>query len=614
VRKSRQLRGFPPFGRGTADARPAFADPVEDVAMKNFEVARLFDLMGDILEIKGENPFRIRAYRRAARNLESLTEDIEQVAREDRLEDIPGIGADLAGKIAEFLRTGRVKEIEAAKKGVPAGVVELLGVPGIGPKTARLLHEHEGVTGIDRLEALARAGKLAGLHGIQARTQENILKGIALVRGGQARMPLGRALPLARELVHALERVPAATRVALAGSARRMKETVGDLDLLVASSRPAAVMDAFVGLPQVAEVLERGETKSAIRHRDGLQVDLRVVEPASFGAALAYFTGSKQHNIRIREMAVKRGLKISEYGVFRAAGGRRLAGVTEEEVYDAVGLPWIPPELREDQGEIEAAKAGRLPALVDADRIRGDLHCHTNASDGHHTIEAIVTAAARRGYEYVAITDHSPSARVAGGLSADELRAHVARIRAVAARHPEITVLAGTECDILVDGRLDYPDAVLAQLDLVVAAVHSRFKQPRRQMTDRVCAALAHPRVHVLGHPTGRLLGERDPYDIDLDRVLRTARRHGKAVEINAYPERLDLNDVNARRAHDLGVPVAIGTDAHVLDHLACMELGVAVARRAWIGPDEVVNSWPAQRLLAWAAGERARVAAGAAR
>jgi DNA polymerase (family 10) len=568
--------------------------------MKNFEVARVFDLMADVLELKGENVFRIRAYRRAARNLETLSEDVETVAREGRLDEVPGIGADLAGKIVEYLDTGRIKDIDAATKGIPAGVVALMNVPGVGPKTAKLLYEREGITTVERLEKLARAGKLRGLHGIQAKTEQNILKGIALLRGGQARVALGRALPLGRELVRALERLPAVKQVALAGSARRMRDTVGDLDVLVTSSKPEEVMKAFVRLPQVGEVLERGTTKASIRHREGLQVDLRVVEPECFGAALAYFTGSKQHNIRIRDMAVKKGLKISEYGVFRASTGRRIAGATEEEVYAAVGLPWIPPELREDQGEVDAARAGRLPRLVTLDDIRGDLHCHTNASDGSHTIEAVVAAAAARGYEYVAITDHSPSARVAGGLTAEELAAHVAEIRAVAAKHPKIRVLAGTECDVLPDGRLDYPDEALAGLDIVIAAVHSRFKQPKAEMTRRICRALEHPLVAVLAHPTGRLLGEREPYALDLDAVLRTAKRYGKAVEINAYPDRLDLSDVNARRARETGVAVSIGTDTHVLDHLACMELGVATARRAWLGPEQVVNAWPSKRLAAW--------------
>jgi DNA polymerase (family 10) len=347
-------------------------------------------------------------------------------------------------------------------------------------------------------------------------------------------------------------------------------------------------------------VLEAGATKAAIRHREGIQVDLRVVAPESFGAALAYFTGSKQHNIRVREFGVKRGFRISEYGVFRQKSGRRIAGATEEEVYAAVGLPWIAPELREDAGEIEAATAGRLPVLVRLEDIRGDLHCHTKASDGAHTIDALVHAAHARGYEYVAVTDHSASARVARGLSPGELRAHVRHIRAAERRHSGIRVLAGAECDIRADGTLDYPDELLSELDLVVAAVHSVFKQPRAEMTRRICRALANPHVDVLAHPTGRLVGMRAPVNVDMERVLRTAQRHGKAVEINAQPARLDLNDRHARRAHALGVRVAIDTDTHVLDQLACMSLGVAVARRAWVEKSEVVNTWPLRKLEAW--------------
>ncbi len=573
--------------------------------MKNFEVARQFDLMGDVLELKGENPFRIRAYRRAARNLEALTEDVEVLAREDRLEDIPGIGADLAGKIREYLRTGRVAEIAAASKGIPPGVVELMNVPGIGPKTAKLLHERQGITSVKQLEKLAQEGELRGLPGIQAKTEENILKGIRLVRAGQERMALGRALPLGRELVHALERLPAVKEVSLAGSIRRMKDTVGDMDILVTSAKPDAVIRSFVALPQVATVLERGSTKSSIRHREGIQVDLRVVEPECFGAALAYFTGSKQHNIHLRKMALKKGLKISEYGVFRASSGRRVAGASEEEVYATVGLPWIAPELREDAGEIEAALAGTLPRLLELTDIRGDLHCHTKASDGHHTIEELVKAAERRGYEYVAVTDHSAATRVAGGLTADELATHVERIRAVQARHPRITVLAGSECDILPDGSLDYPDNVLAQLDLVIAAVHARLTQSKAEMTRRVCRALAHPRVHVLAHPTGRLIGKREPSLIDFEAVFRATRRHDKALEVNAHPERLDLDDVHARRAHELGRLVAVSTDTHVLDDLACMELGVATARRGWTEKHDVLNTWRVADLLAWTRRQR---------
>jgi DNA polymerase (family 10) len=573
--------------------------------MKNFEIARLFDLMADLLEIKGDNPFRIRAYRRASQNLESLAEDVETVARDGRLESIPGIGADLAQKITEYLETGRMKDVEAAQKDVPAGVVALMNVPGVGPRTARLLYDKAGVRSLAKLEELARAGRLRGLPGIQAKTESNILKGIEVVRKGQERMPLGHALPIAQALAAALETRSPVKALSLAGSIRRRKDTVGDIDILVTSSKPDEVMKTFAALPEVGEVLERGRTKASVRHRDGIQVDLRVVEPESFGAALVYFTGSKQHNIRIREMAVKKGLKISEYGVFDEVTGRRVAGKTEEEVYRAIGLPWIPPELREDAGEVEAALAGKLPELIEVGDIRGDLHAHTNASDGSHSIEALVQAAERRGYEYVAVSDHSRSATVAGGLSADELLAHVAKIRAVQKRFRGITVLAGSECDIRPDGAMDYPDEVLAQLDIVLAAVHSRFKQPRAEMTKRISTALANPYVSILAHPTGRLIGEREAYDVDLDAVFRTAKRHGKAVEINSYPQRLDLNDVQARRAAELGVLIAINTDTHVLAHLDNVGLGVATARRAWIGAPEVVNAWPLAKLLAWVRGAR---------
>ncbi|HEV8458054.1 MAG TPA: DNA polymerase/3'-5' exonuclease PolX [Methylomirabilota bacterium] len=579
--------------------------------MKNFEVARQFELMADLLEIKGENPFRIRAYRRAAQNVESLTEEVETLVAENRLDRVAGIGKDLAAKIAEYLQTGQMRAVEEAKKEIPAGVVALMDVPGVGPKTAKLLYEKAGVHDVTQLEELAKAGRLKGMPGIQAKTEANILKGIAVIRQGQARMPLGRALPLAEELARALERVKEVKQISLAGSIRRRRETAGDMDILVTSAKPEHVIDAFVRLPQVAEVLERGGTKASVRHREGLQVDLRVVEPEAFGAALVYFTGSKQHNIRIREMAQRKGLKISEYGVLDESTSRRIAGKTEEDVYAAIGLPWIPPELREDAGEIEAALERRLPDLVDVRDIRGDLHDHTHASDGHHSIEALVAKARERGYEYVVVSDHSRSSTIARGLSIEALRAHVKKIRAAQDKFRDITILAGSECDILADGAMDYPDEVLAELDIVLAAVHARFKQPREEMTRRICRALEHPSVNILAHPTGRLIGERDPYDVDLEAVFRAAKQNGKAVEINSSPERLDLNDVHARRAAELGVLIAINTDTHFLDNLNNVALGVATARRAWIGPSQVINTWPLERLRPWARSGRSGGGAG---
>lgn len=604
------MSGPPSPDRGAASA---LASGLHDVPcrvpgglpVKNFEIARLFGLMADLLEVQGANPFRIRAYRRAAQNLESLGEDVEVLAREGRLDDIPGIGEDLAAKIGEYLQTGRIAALEHLRRAVPRGMADLMAVPGIGPKTAKLLYEKAGATTLDRLEALARAGKLRGLPGIRAKTEANILEGLALVRAGQARMLLGRVLPLAEEFARAIGGLPGVSRVEVAGSARRRKETVGDLDLLVIAEEGAATMAGIAALPQVADVLELGSTRASFRHREGFQVDVRVVPPESFGAALLYFTGSKAHNIRLRELAGRKGFKLSEYGLFRLTTGRRVAGATEADVYGALGLPYIPPEIREDTGEVEEALAGRLPTLVDLPDIRGDLHAHTRASDGHHTVDALVAAARARGYAYVAVTDHSRSARVAGGLSTTELRAHVRRIRDAGRRFPGIRVLAGSECDILPDGRLDYPDEILDGLDIVVAAVHTRLGQDEREMTRRVCRALETGRVDVLAHPTGRLIGERSPSALDLDEVLRVATRAGVAVEVNAHPQRLDLNDVHARRARDLGALLALDTDAHVLDQLEGMRLAVGTARRGWVEPDRVVNTWPLARLEAWLARSR---------
>ncbi|HLE43440.1 MAG TPA: DNA polymerase/3'-5' exonuclease PolX, partial [Methylomirabilota bacterium] len=526
----------------------------EPAAMRNFELAECFQEIADLLEIREENVFRVRAYRRAAQQLENLAEDAVEALRAGK--KIPGIGADLAAKIREWADSGTMAYLEELRKGPPRGVRQLMGLPGVGPKTAKLLHERLGIDSVERLEEACRSGRILEVPGIRQKTCQNILRGIETWRLGQARMPLARALPLADGLVRALREEPSVRAIEVAGSLRRRVETVGDVDILVTSDRPAAVLDRFVRLPQVASVLAHGETKSSIRHRENLQVDLRVVEPDAFGAALQYFTGSKHHNVKLRELAVRKRLKISEYGVFDPQG-RRVAGRTEAEVYAAVGLPWIPPELREDTGEIEAAGAGALPPLVDVGDIRGDLHAHTDWSDGHHPLEDLVAAAEARGYEYVVVSDHSRSATIARGLTPDQLRDQIRTIRVLQARH-RIRILTGTECDILADGSLDFPDDVLAELDVVLAAVHSRFKQPGPEMTARICRALENPHVRILVHPTGRLLGSREPYDVDLERVFAAARRHGKAVEINASPWRLDLKDTHARRARDLGLMLAI--------------------------------------------------------
>jgi DNA polymerase (family 10) len=572
--------------------------------VKNLELARLFHEMASLLEVQNESVFRVRAYARAAQTLETLAESVEAVAARGELGKLQGIGRDLAAKIEEYLATRRIAQLEELRRGLPPTFLTLLEIRGLGPKTARLLYDRLGADSVDRLLALAESGEILRVPGIREKTRANILKGIALWKAGHARTLLATAREIAAQVGRALAAHGGVDRVEVAGSLRRMRETVKDIDILVASTEPARVIETFVTLPSVLEVSARGDTKASVRHTAGLRIDLRIVEPEAFGAALQYFTGSKDHNVRIRELARRHGLSLSEYGVFDETTGARVAGKTEEEVYGALGLSWIPPELRENAGEIEAARAGRLPVLVTRASIRGDLHAHTDWSDGHHPLEELIEAAQARDYEYIIVSDHSKSATVAHGLDIDRLEAQIATLRALQPRY-RIRILAGSECDILADGALDFPDEVLRKLDVVLAAVHSRFTLSRHAMTARIVRALANPYVNILVHPTGRLIGQREPYDVDLDAVFEAARANGKAVEINASAERLDLNDVHARRAVELGVPVAISTDTHWLANLDNLELGLGIARRAWIGPAQVVNTLPVADLLAWAHRER---------
>ncbi len=567
--------------------------------MKNFEVARIFYEIASLLEVRDESRFRIRAWQRAAQTLETLSEDVTAVAARGALRSLPGIGKEIAARIEEYLATGRLELLDRLRENLPPDFLSLLEVRGLGPRTARALWELLGIDTVERLEEACRSGRVIGVAGIQKKTCENLLKAIAQHKAGRSRALLTTARAIANQVATALRAHGGVDRLEIAGSLRRMRETVKDIDILVTSTEPAHVIETLVSLPSVAEITARGETKVSVRHQDGLAIDLRVVAPDAFGAALQYFTGSKAHNVRLREMAVRRGLKISEYGVFDEATGARVAGETEHDVYAAVGLPWIPPELREDGGEIDAAREGRLPELVAIADLKGDLHDHTEWSDGHHSLERLVEAAEARGYEYVIVSDHSRSLTIAQGLSIERLRQQRAEIRAVQARH-RIRILAGTECDILEDGALDFPDEVLAELDVVVASVHSRFKQDRATMTARIVRALGNPHMDILGHPTGRRLGSRDPYDVDLDAVFAAARTHGKAVEINASPERLDLNDAHARRAAEAGVLLSISTDTHYLSELDNLDLGVAVARRAWVTRDGILNTRPLDALLSW--------------
>jgi DNA polymerase (family X) len=565
--------------------------------MKNQEIAKIFNDIADLLEIKGENPFRIRAYRRAALNLEGLTKDVAGASAKELME-IPGIGQDLAGKIEEYVGTGKIQSYEELKKNVPEGLGILLSVPGLGPKTAKLLSEKLKVKNLPDLERLAREHNLSGLPGIKEKTEENILKGIEMLKRGMERQPLGKVLPVANDILEQLKRNAPVKKLSIAGSIRRWKDTIKDIDILATSDDPKAVMHAFVHLPHVKDVLMHGLTKSSVILQEGLQVDLRVVEEDSFGAALAYFTGSKAHNIRLREMAVKEGLKINEYGIFRVKDEKKLGGREEDDLYRVLGLGYIPPELREDTGEIEAALSGTLPRLVQLGDMKGDLHVHTKRSDGSHDFGELIEAARTCGYEYIAITDHSKGLGIARGLSEERLIAEKKEIAAMNKKLKGFRLLAGVEVDIRSDGQMDFPDEILKQMDIVVASIHSGFRQKSAQITQRLISAMKNPYVSVIAHPTGRLIGERDPYEVDMHEVLRTAKETGTAMEINAYPLRLDLNDLHAKLAKDIGVPIVINTDTHITSQFNYMAYGVSIARRGWLEKADILNTMGYSSLI----------------
>ena len=571
--------------------------------MSNAEIAHVLEKIARLLEVQGAIRFKIQSYDRVSRVVADLDRPLAEIfAAEGHkgLTALPGIGESTAAKIEEMLTKGRCTKYEELQAALPPGIEELLAVPGMGPKTALLAATRLKVRSLDDLERAIQAHKLAALPRMGAKLEEKLLKGIAIVRQGLARKSLGEALPLADALLDSLRALPGVSRAEAAGSLRRMRETVGDLDLLVAPRRPAdatAIMRAFVSHPDVTGIIAHGDTKASVRLRQGLDADLRVIEPAAFGAALHYFTGSKSHNIRVRELGVKLGLKINEYGVFR--GAKRVGGREETEIFRAVRLPFIPPELREDEGEIEAAAKGRLPRLVDARDIRGDLHVHSTWSDGRASIEAMVAAARALGYEYLAFCDHSQSLKVARGLSVPDLRRKHREIDALNRDLRGFRVLKGAEVDILPDGSLDYPDEVLDELDVVVASVHTRFTLDEAAQTKRVVAALRHPRVTFLGHPTGRMLGMRDAHPINLHDVIAAARDHGKALELNAQPDRLDLSSGPLREARAAGVMIAIGSDAHDTASLSFVpRFGAGAARRGWVGPGQVLNALPLAKLL----------------
>ncbi len=561
--------------------------------MTNGQIADAFDQIADLLEFQGANPFRLRAYRNGARTLRDLSESVATlVADQADLTAIPGIGKDLAAKCVELIESGKLSLLEELLAEVPPSVLTLLRIPGLGPKKAATLHRELHIDTLDQLQEACLAKRVRGLKGFGAKTEQAILDGIPFAATAGDRVYWAKADELASELRGQLQACPAIDQLELAGSYRRGKETVGDLDILVSSTEPATVMDHFAGCDRVREVMLRGETKMSVRVDMGLQVDLRVVPRASFGAALQYFTGSKEHNVVVRGLAKQKGLRVNEYGVYDAKTEELVAGATEEEVYAAVGLPWFPPELRENRQEFVWAAQGGLPELVTLDDLRGDLHMHTTATDGKSSLREMIAAAAARGLRYIAITDHSQRVSMANGLDAARLRKQWTDIdRINEAGEHDIRVLKGIECDILEDGDMDLPEDVLAEADWVLASIHYGQKQPRAQITARLLRALEHPHVSAIAHPTGRILNKREAYDVDLEAVFAAACRHGKLLELNANPARLDLNDVYCAAARQHGIPIVISTDAHSTEGLDVLRYGVLQARRAGLAAADVANT-----------------------
>lgn len=568
--------------------------------MNNRELADQFKLIADLLEIKGEVVYKVLAYRKVADSLNNLTQDVNELWKEGRLEEIPGVGKAIAEKIDELLSTGKLEFLERLKNEVPPSLTELLQVPDVGPRKAALFWKELGITDLAGLEAAAREGKLRSLPGMGEKSEARILAGLeALARRGD-RIPIGEAWPLAQELLAFLRKLPGVVAAEPAGSLRRMRSTVGDIDLLVASKNPAPVMAAFTGRKDVVRVLASGETKSSVEFANGLRSQIWIHPPERFGTALVYATGSKDHNVRLRELALTMGLSLSEHSFQRKDGSEILCD-NEEKVYETLGLQWIPPELREDHGEVQAAKAGKLPRLITHEDLVSDLQTHSTWSDGKLSILEMAKAARERGFKLLAITDHTPSLGVTGGVKIEDLARQRAEIDAAQEKLGDsIRILQGAEVEIRADGRLDYPDEVLAKLDIVLASVHTSLRQPRDQVTARMIAAIRNPHVDIIAHPTGRLFPNREGADLDLEAIFSEARKHGVALEINAHPARLDLDDANARRAMELGILLTINSDAHSPADFDLAFFGVAIARRAWVTPEAVLNAWPVEKQLDW--------------
>ena len=565
--------------------------------MKNIEVAELLNEIADYLEF-ADDTFRIRAYRKAALVIEGLSEDIEEIWKENRLEELPGIGEGIAKKIDEFLKTSKLRYLEELKKKTPVDMGGLGSIEGIGPKTILKLYKELGVKNVADLEKAAKQGKIQQIQALGPTVEQNILKSIEFARKTSERKPLGFALSSAEEVVRLLKTLKEVERVGVAGSTRRMKETIGDIDILATSKAPQKVIDFFVKMPDVADILAKGHTKSSVRLKEGIQVDLRVLDDKIFGAAMLYFTGNKEHNILLRRIAIEKGLKLSEYGLFDKKTDKLVAGRTEEEVYKKLGLDYIEPEMREDEGEIELAQHHMLPKLIGYNDIKGDLQMHTKWSDGSNTVEEMALAAKKLGYDYICITDHTGKLAIAHPLDEKNIIEQRKEIEKVNKKISGITLLQGVEVNITADGSLDMNDKVLKQLDIVVASIHSGFKNPKEKITKRMIKAMENENVDIIAHPTGRLITKRESYEIDIDAVFETAKKTNTVMEINSYPERMDLRDVHVRAAVKAGVKLVISTDAHNADQLHFMKLGIGTARRGWATKHDIINTRSLKDML----------------
>ncbi|MEK6531132.1 MAG: DNA polymerase/3'-5' exonuclease PolX [Deltaproteobacteria bacterium] len=572
--------------------------------MENPEIANIFYEIADLLEIKGDNPFRVRSYRNAGLAVEGLSVSLKSLHERggEGLKNIPSIGGHTREKIVEMLTTGRCAFHDELLKEIPSGVLQMLKVHGIGPKKAAVLYKKLGVSSVDALEKAASGHRLIDLDGFGEKSEEKVLKAIKALRAVSGRFRLSTALLTAESIMERLKGVKSAKEIIPAGSLRRWRDSVGDIDLLAISKAPENLMESFVSYPEAKEVISKGDTKSSIVLKNGLQVDLMVVDAGSLGAALQYFTGSKAHNVAIRDRAKAMGLKINEYGVFREKDGKLIGGKTEEDVYKCVGLPWIAPELRENRGEIEAAEKGELPAGIDVRDVKGDLHVHTVESDGASTLEELADAAIKRGYEYLAITDHSKAVGIAHGLDEKRILRQMAEIdsfnRRLKGQGEKFRFLKGAEVDIRADGGLDHPEGVLKRLDCVVGAIHSGFAMTKEAMTGRILNGIRSGLIHILAHPTGRLIGSREPYEIDMEMIMDEAKKYNVAMELNSYPDRLDLNDIHLRLAKEKGINIAISTDSHSVSHLDNIMFGVHTARRGWIEKQDVLNTRPLKEVL----------------